>query len=112
MILAAAWKQKENMKTISLIELNMLIEKYNKYFKTFRDSNKRGERLLLDDIDFHVTPGIQDAYGEYLAGQFQELCRREIELSQECPWAYLSIELLRTRVRQKGYRYRVMAYGE
>ena len=54
----------------------------------------------------------KDAYGEYLAGQFQEFCRRERELSQESPWAYLSIELLRTRVRQKDYRYRVTAYGE
>lgn len=53
----------------------------------------------------------KDVYGEYLAGQFQEFCRRERESSQESPWGYLSIELLRTRVRQKDYRYRVTEIG-
>lgn len=40
------------MKTISQIELNMLIERHNKYLKSLMDSKKRGERLLLDEIDF------------------------------------------------------------
>ena len=40
------------MKTISQIELNMLIEKHNRYLMTITDKKKDGDRLILDEIDF------------------------------------------------------------
>ena len=40
------------MKTIGQKALNVLIEKHNEYLRTLIDTDKGGERLFLDNIDF------------------------------------------------------------
>lgn len=40
------------MKKINQTELNMLIQNHNLYLNTLTDQNKKGQRLILDEVDF------------------------------------------------------------
>jgi len=40
------------MKKINQTQLNIFIQNHNLYLNTITDQNKKGERLILDEVDF------------------------------------------------------------
>lgn len=59
------------MKTIGQKALNVLIEKHNEYLRTLIDTDKGGERLFLDNIDFTKNDLSElDFVDTYIASSF------------------------------------------
>lgn len=76
-----------------------------------RDYIKPGFGRCLERLE-HTFQESKDGFREYFAGQLQQACSAWREGGPQYPWAYLCVELLRTRMRQGDYRCRLMAYAE